>query len=120
LSGAISLSRASMSPKRIPMSRLARKFWLGSSTSAPLTRRSNLSLGHIAAQAGVLAAVAAATDAEPARVSNVRRETAGMAFLHRLSWLRACNSTCTQLVLRSRLLGATVRPRSAHAGVGLA
>ena len=81
------------------MSRLARRFWLGSSTSAPLTRRSNLSLGPIAAQAGVLAAVAAATDADPARASNVRRETADMAFLHRLSFARLA-------IVRAHSLGA--------------
>src|SRR5512134_1707229 len=46
----ISASTASMMPKRMPTSRLARSFWLGSSTSPPLMTRSNLSFGPIAAR----------------------------------------------------------------------
>src|SRR5690349_9038166 len=65
----------------MPMSRLARRFWPGSSTSAPLTNRSNLSFGPSAALATGLRVLMAASEAEPARASNVRRETAGMAFL---------------------------------------
>ena len=41
------------------MSRLPRRFWLGSSTSPPLMTRSNLSFGPIAAKAGALAAASA-------------------------------------------------------------
>src|SRR5262245_10402374 len=64
----------------MPISRLARRFWLGSRTSAPLMRTSNLSSGPIAAQAGPVAAARGASDAEPARVSNERRVRADIAF----------------------------------------
>jgi hypothetical protein len=43
--GGISFSTASITPQRIPMSRLPRSDWLGSSTSPPLMTRSNLSFG---------------------------------------------------------------------------
>ena len=49
----ISVSTASITPQRMPMSRLPRSDWLGSSTSPPLITRSNLSFGPIAALAGV-------------------------------------------------------------------
>ena len=49
----ISGSIASITPQRMPMSRLPRSDWLGSSTSPPLITRSNLSAGPIAAPAGV-------------------------------------------------------------------
>ena len=44
----VSLERLN-SPKRMPMSRLARSDWLGSTTSPPLMRRSNLSHAPIVA-----------------------------------------------------------------------
>ena len=50
--GGISGSIASITPQRMPMSRLPRSDWLGSSTSPPLITRSNLSFGPIAAPAG--------------------------------------------------------------------
>src|SRR5437667_11069224 len=50
----MSASSASILPKRMPMSRLPRRFWLGSRSSPPFTTRSNLSSGPIAARAAVL------------------------------------------------------------------
>ena len=41
---------ASMTPLRMPMSRMPRSRWLGSSTSPPLMTKSNLSVGPIAAR----------------------------------------------------------------------
>src|SRR5262245_41408487 len=46
----MSASTASTTPNRMPMSRRARSFWLGSRTSPPLITRSNLSCGPIAAR----------------------------------------------------------------------
>src|SRR5437870_3953919 len=50
----MSASSASILPKRMPMSRLPRRFWLGSRSSPPFTTRSNLSSGPMAARAAVL------------------------------------------------------------------
>jgi len=71
----------STTPQRMPMSRLARSDWLGSSTSPPLMTRSNLSFGPMTARAGP-ARVTAAADVESARKS--RRDSAVMAFLPKL------------------------------------
>src|SRR5262245_39948998 len=71
----------------MPTSRLARRPWLGSSTSPPLTRRSNLSLGPMAARAGPgpsPVADRARADADPASARNSRREVAGIGVLRRL------------------------------------
>src|SRR5438552_8067732 len=46
----MSASIASILPARMPISRLARSFWPGSSSSPPLMTRSNLSSGPIAAR----------------------------------------------------------------------
>src|ERR1700712_140359 len=72
----ISASIASMAPQRMPMSRLPRSDWLGSSTSPPLITRSNLSAGPLAALAGAKRPdnVAAAADPESAR--KLRRDKA--------------------------------------------
>src|SRR3981189_275271 len=75
----ISVSIASIMPQRMPMSRLPRSDWLGSSTSPPLMTRSNLSFGPIAAFADVLKRpdkVAAAAEPESAR--KLRRDNADM------------------------------------------
>ena len=64
----ISFSTASITPQRMPMSRLPRSDWLGSSTSPPLITRSNLSFGPIAASAGP---DAAATAADPVRLQKI-------------------------------------------------
>src|SRR5581483_1408124 len=64
----------------MPMSRLALRPWLGSSTSPPLIRRSNLSSGPMAARAEPAptpVAARATVDAEYAR--NRRRDVASMA-----------------------------------------
>src|SRR5215211_8050400 len=74
----ISFSTASMVPQRMPMSRLPRSDWLGSSTSPPLITRSNLSFGPIAACA---APDMAATAADPVRLRKSRRENPLMASL---------------------------------------
>ncbi len=50
LSAGMSAATASTTPKRMPISRLPLRFWLGSSTSPPLITRSNLSLGPMAAK----------------------------------------------------------------------
>ena len=63
LSAGMSASSASISPKRMPMSRLPRSDWLGSSTSPPLITRSNLSFGPIAAWTGWERAVSATAPA---------------------------------------------------------
>ena len=68
----ISASIASIAPQRMPMSRLPRSDWLGSSTSPPLMTRSNLSFGPIAALARPPDSVAAAAEPESAR--KLRRE----------------------------------------------
>src|SRR5689334_6366668 len=62
----------------MPMSRLALRFWLGSSTSPPLITKSNLSFGPMAATATPPVAARARPDAECAR--NRRRESAIIAF----------------------------------------
>src|SRR5215813_14698942 len=59
------------------MSRLPRSDWLGSSTSPPLTTRSNLSSGAMAARAEPPRASAN----EPAVTRKSRRDALGMAFL---------------------------------------
>src|SRR6478672_2827352 len=74
----ISFSIASIAPQRMPMSRLPRSDWLGSSTSPPLITRSNLSFGPIAALAGP---DMAATAADPERLRKSRRENPLMATL---------------------------------------
>src|SRR5450759_3079439 len=80
--GAISGSIASITPQRMPMSRLPRSDWLGSSTSPPLITRSNLSAGPMAAPAGVVKrpdSVAAAAD--PVSARKLRRDKADMDML---------------------------------------
>src|SRR3954466_12400313 len=72
----ISFSIASIAPQRMPMSRLPRSDWLGSSTSPPLMTRSNLSFGPIAALARRPDSVAAAADPDSAR--KLRRDSADM------------------------------------------
>src|SRR3954470_14930168 len=72
----ISFSIASITPQRMPMSRLPRSDWLGSSTSPPLITRSNLSLGPIAAPARRLESAAAPVEVERAR--KLRRDSADM------------------------------------------
>src|SRR4051812_26076446 len=72
----ISFSIASIAPQRMPMSRLPRSDWLGSSTSPPLMTRSNLSFGPIAALARRPDSAAAAT--EPDSVRKLRRDNADM------------------------------------------
>src|SRR3954466_5016604 len=63
----ISFSTASMTPQRMPMSRMPRSFWLGSSTSPPLITRSNLSPGPIAACTARASAPEPASATAPAR-----------------------------------------------------
>src|ERR1700722_5950044 len=66
----ISGSIASTTPQRMPMSRVPRSDWPGSSTSPPLITRSNLSVGAIAAPAEVARRPdrpSAAADPESAR-----------------------------------------------------
>src|SRR5437762_11908979 len=46
----MSAATLSTRPNRMPTSRFARRFWLGSSTSPPLMTRSNLSFGPMAAR----------------------------------------------------------------------
>src|SRR5438874_546649 len=46
----MSAATLSTRPNRMPTSRFARRFWLGSSTSPPLITRSNLSFGPMAAR----------------------------------------------------------------------
>src|SRR5258707_803193 len=72
----ISFSIASIAPQRMPMSRLPRSDWLGSSTSPPLMTRSNLSFGPIAALARPPDSVTAA--AEPDSARKLRRDSADM------------------------------------------
>src|SRR5712671_3534201 len=72
----VSFSIASIAPQRMPMSRLPRSDWLGSSTSPPLITRSNLSFGPIAAPARRPDKVAAAT--EPDKLRKLRRDNADM------------------------------------------
>src|SRR5947209_15351622 len=55
----------------MPISRLPRRFWLGSRTSPPLITRSNLSFGPMAANPGVLAEASAN---EPALLRKSRRD----------------------------------------------
>src|ERR1700754_4957245 len=74
----ISGSIASMTPQRMPMSRLPRSDWLGSSTSPPLITRSNLSAGPIAAPAGVAEPDNVAAAAEPVSARKWRRDNADM------------------------------------------
>src|SRR5882724_1043949 len=74
-SAGIASSTASTRPQRMPMSRLPRSDWLGSSTSPPLITRSNLSAGPIAASARPESASAAA---EPVRLRKFRRDKADM------------------------------------------
>src|SRR3954471_6169440 len=62
----MSASIASILPKRMPISRLPRSFWLGSSRSPPLMTRSNLSLGPIAARTAEAIVLAASTPPMPA------------------------------------------------------
>src|SRR5438552_1935692 len=61
----------------MPMSRLPRSDWLGSSTSQFLITRSNLSFGPIAATAGAL--LAAASASEPALPRKSRRDRTDIA-----------------------------------------
>src|SRR3954469_25745824 len=72
----ISLSTASITPQRMPMSRLPLSDWVGSSKSPPLITRSNLSFGPIAALARRPDSVAAA--AEPVSLRKLRRDSADM------------------------------------------
>src|SRR5437763_12851074 len=78
----ISGSIASTTPQRMPMSRLPRSDWLGSSTSPPLITRSNLSAGPIAASA-VLdnACDITAAAADPVTCRKLRRDNADMLAL---------------------------------------
>src|SRR3954469_19073439 len=78
----ISGSMASTTPQRMPMSRLPRSDWLGSSTSPPLITRSNLSAGPIAASA-VLdnACDITAAAADPVTCRKLRRDNADMLAL---------------------------------------
>src|SRR6476619_2956331 len=76
----ISFSTASITPQRMPMSRLPRSDWLGSSTSPPLITRSNLSFGPIAALADVVKRGDSAAAAAPVNARKFRRDNAGMAF----------------------------------------
>src|SRR3954468_15254742 len=80
----ISFSTASIMPQRMPMSRLPRSDWLGSSTSPPLITRSNLSFGPIAAWAPL---DAAATAADPVTFRKSRRENPVIATLPRYDFL---------------------------------
>jgi hypothetical protein len=61
-SGAMLASINSILPKRMPMSRLPERFWLGSITLALRINRSNFSFGPIAANGapGIAASVASA------------------------------------------------------------
>src|SRR5260370_15965668 len=73
----------------MPMSRRARNDWLGSSTSPPLIRRSNLSSGPMAARAGCqrpAAAIPSAVELEPTR--KLRRETTNMTYPPTMARLR--------------------------------
>src|ERR1700742_1420591 len=72
----MSASIASIAPQRMPMSRLPRNDWRGSSTSPPLITRSNLSFGPIAALASRPDSVAAAAD--PVKLRKLRRDSADM------------------------------------------
>src|SRR4051794_40500875 len=72
----MSASIASIMPQRMPMSRLPRSDWLGSSTSPPLMTRSNLSFGPIAALARRPDSVVAASEPDSAR--KLRRDNADM------------------------------------------
>ena len=74
----ISFSIASITPQRMPMSRLPLSDWLGSSTSPPLITRSNLSFGPIAALAPP---DAVATAADPVTLRKSRRENPVIATL---------------------------------------
>src|SRR6201991_3289428 len=74
----MSFSTASITPQRMPMSRLPRSDWLGSSTSPPLMTRSNLSFGPLAALARRPASGAGAAAAEPDSARKLRRDNADM------------------------------------------
>src|SRR2546428_533818 len=70
----MSASIASILPARMPMSRRARSFWPGSSSSPPLMTRSNLSSGPIAARtAALIVPPAAAANAAPIPATKRRR-----------------------------------------------
>src|ERR1700760_4490544 len=73
----MSVSIASITPHRMPMSLLPLSDWLGSSRLPPLITRSYLSFGPIAALAGPAMPTAAA-DVESARKS--RRDNADMTL----------------------------------------
>src|SRR5262245_7498851 len=71
----MSASTASIFPKRMPISRLPRSDWLGSSTSPPLMTRSNLSFGPMAPRAGAAAVSAITLD----EIRKSRRDNLGTA-----------------------------------------
>src|SRR4051794_34166782 len=82
----------------MPMSRFARSDWLGSSTSPPLIRRSNLSLGPMAAKARPDGPeLAAASAREPAPSMKSRRDAADMSIplFRRLDLVSAAQQAST-------------------------
>jgi hypothetical protein len=68
-SAGMSASSAAIAPLRMPTSRLALRPWLGSTTSPPLTTRSNLPPSGVVccAEGVVLAAASANRELPPAR-----------------------------------------------------
>jgi hypothetical protein len=102
LSSGIFSASASTTPKRTPISRLARRFWLGSRTSLPLITKSNLSFGPMAANAERLprpAFASASAETEAADVRNCLREAANTTIS---SIIFSLSGACTHPFRRSR------------------
>src|SRR5437763_14578576 len=88
----ISGSIASTTPQRMPMSRLPRSDWLGSSTSPPLITRPQLSAGPLAASAVLdnpCDITAAAAD--PATCRKLRRDNADRLSLSPDQYVQGSN-----------------------------
>src|SRR5262249_15816905 len=79
----------------MPMSRLPHSDWLGSSTSPPLTTRSNLSTGAMAARA------------EPPRASANEPVGTGKSRRDGLGMLSACGGVGEFVVMDPRFRGMT-------------
>src|SRR5262249_60521575 len=105
----------------MPMSRLPRSDWLGSSTSPPLTTRSNLSSGAMAARAEPPRASAS----EPAVTRKSRRDALGMGFLLLRYWrvrgygppLSGDDRSYAAYLARSRYKRAHAHPPGAPCGL---
>src|SRR5438105_392720 len=79
----MSASTDSIRPKRMPMSRFARRFWLGSRSSPPLITRSYLSSGPIAARTALLSNPVAKAAPMPATKRRRSRKLISLSPLER-------------------------------------